>query len=319
MPYSHITPNQRVELSALLRTNLKRKDIARILNKDPSTISREVKRNSQNGVYDARTAKKKSAERRLKANQRFRKIERDDKLKRYLIRKIKKYWSPEQIAGRLKRECGKTIVCHETIYQFIYTAKPCLRKYLRCRKGKYRRRYGTKIREKIREEAKKIRIDSRPDIVDKRNRLGDWEGDTIKGKEKTMGILTHVERKSGYLAADKINHCLTEEIRRKTIRRFSKISRSKRHTITYDNGTEFSDYEFIARDLKVHIYFAYPYHSWERGTNENTNGLLRQFFPKKSYFANITKEQLNQAVRLINNRPRKRLCYLTPYEVFNQR
>lgn len=319
MSYSHITPNQRVELSALLRTNLKRKDIARILNKDPSTVSREVKRNSKDGIYDARTAKKKTIGRRLKANQRFRKIEKDDKLKKYIIDRLKNYWSPEQIAGRMKKEHGRTVVCHETIYGFVYSSRPDLRRYLRCRKGKYRRRYGTKIREKIREEAKKTRIDQRPDIVDKRERLGDWEGDTIRGKEKTISILTHVERKSGYLAADKLDQVLAETVREKTISRFSKFSKTKRYTITYDNGTEFSDYEFIGRDLKMQIYFAYPYHSWERGTNENTNGLLRQFFPKRSCFANITEEQLNKAVKLLNHRPRKRLCYLTPYEVFNQR
>ncbi|MDF1498054.1 MAG: IS30 family transposase [Patescibacteria group bacterium] len=207
----------------------------------------------------------------------------------------------------------------DSIYDFIYTERKDLVKYLRCQKGKYRRRYGTRIREKQREEAKKKRIDTRPEIVKTRERIGDWEGDTIVGKEKTIHILTHVERKSGMLFADKLEKATAELTREKTIKRFEKIPRKKKYTLTYDNGTTFASHQDTERKIKIGIYFAFPYHSWERGCNENANGLLRQFFPKKSSFANINQKDIDKAYRLINNRPRKRLNYLTPYEVFYEK
>jgi IS30 family transposase len=206
----------------------------------------------------------------------------------------------------------------DSIYKFIYAKEKGLIKYLRCQKGKYRRRYGTRIREKQREEMKKKRIDKRPEIVEKRERIGDWEGDTIIGKEKTVHILTHVERKSGLLLADKLERGTAELTKEKTIERFKAIPKNKKHTITYDNGATFFEYEMTEKKTGIGIYFAWPYHSWERGTNENCNGLLRQFFPKKSSFAIITQRQINEACSLINNRPRKRLGYLTPNEVFRQ-
>ena len=168
-------------------------------------------------------------------------------------------------------------------------------------------------------EDTKRRVDARPQIIERRKRIGDWEGDTVVGQEKTERILTHVERKSGILLADKISDMKAEVVRKTTVQRFQSVPASKRHTVTYDNGIEFAEYEFIERDANMTIYFAYPYHSWERGTNENTNGLLRQFFPKGSAFRNVTQKHIDQAVSLINNRPRKRHGYRTPLEVFNRK
>lgn len=321
MSYYHFKPEQRNELSALLRAGLKQKEIAKLLSKSPAAISQELKRNWTNNKisYDAGLAKKKTKERRITANQRFRKIENNKWLKNYLVKKTKKYWSPEQISGRLKRNWPNDKNRHigkDSIYKFIYAERKDLVKYLRCQKGKYRRRYGTRIREKQREALKKKRIDQRPAIVEKRERIGDWEGDTIVGEERTKQILTHVERKSGLLLADKLEHSTAEETKNKTIKRFSKIPKNKKHTTTYDNGTTFSEHEMTEKKTGIKIYFAWPYHSWERGTNENCNGLLRQFFPKKSSFAMITQEAIDEACGLINNRPRKRLGYLTPNEVF---
>ena len=177
---------------------------------------------------------------------------------------------------------------------------------------------GTRIREKQREKLKKRRIDTRPQIVEEKGRIGDWEGDTILGKDRQY-ILTHVERKSGLILADKLDVVTAEETRKKTIMRFKRIPREKKKTITYDNGSTFSQHELTERNTGFTIYFAYPYHSWERGCNENANGLLRQFFPKKMAFATITQKEIQKAVRLLNHRPRKRLNYKTPYEVFYQR
>ena len=165
---------------------------------------------------------------------------------------------------------------------------------------------------------KKRRIDERPAEVDLRLNVGHWEGDTILGKDK-QHILTHTERKSGLILADKLDLVTAQETRNKTISRFKKLPKEKKLTITYDNGSVFADYELTERETGFAIYFAYPYHSWERGCNENANGLLRQFFPKKTKFATITQEDVQKAVRLLNHRPRKRLNYSTPYEVFNQK
>lgn len=322
MSYYHFKSEQRNELSALLRADLKQKEIARLLNKSESAISQELARNKVDNKtgYDAKIAKEKTRARRISANQRFRKLENNEWLREYVVKRIKQFWSPEQISGRLRTEYpnDKTKrISKDSIYKFIHRQRPDLVKYLRCRKGRYRRRKGTRIREKQREEMKKRRIDERPAEVEKRDRIGDWEGDTIVGSDSPC-LLTHVERKSGILFADKLERGLAGLAKQKTIERFKKIPRSKKHTITYDNGTEFSEYEMTEKKTGIDIYFAYPYHSWERGANENANGLLRQFFPKKTSFAMITLEQIEKAVRLINNRPRKRHNYLTPAEVFCQ-
>jgi len=325
MSYKHFTPDQRNELSALLRVSLKKKDIAKVLRKHRSSVWRELKRNpsgQEKRRYNARKAKKLTKARRVKANFRFRKLENNKWLRGYVLKKIKKYWSPEQIAGRLKRQyplAREKRIGKDSIYRFIYEKRPDLVKCLRCQKGKYRRRYGTRIREKQREELKKRRIDARPQIVELKQRIGDWEGDTVVGKDKKPAILTHAERKSGLLLADKLERATKEATKEKTVARFKKVPKNKKHTATYDNGSEFWDYELMERETGMTVYFAYPYHSWERGCNENANGLLRQFFPKKSLFAIITQEQIQKAVSLINHRPRKRHDYLTPYEVFYEK
>ena len=317
MSYKQITPKNRNEISVLLRAGLKQKDIAEMLGKNPSSISRELKRNKTKRCYHAGIAKQKTMKRRVTANHRFRKIENNLWLQDYIKQKLKMYWSPEQIAGRLKTDYGKTIVTHPVIYGYVHLKIPKFKKYLRCKKGKYRRRYGTRIREKLRDSQKKRSIETRPEIVEQRTTIGHWEGDTVVGKKgEKDAILTYTERKSGYLKANKLSNRTADEIRKASKESFDNIPHYKRKTLTLDNGVEFTDHEFIERDSKITIYFAHPYSSWERGTNENTNGLLRQFFPKKQSFKNITQRDILRAVRLINNRPRKRLNYLTPNEVF---
>jgi len=303
-------------LSALHRKGFTQAEIARELSVNQSSISRELRRNSTtNRIYHAGNATRKYHQRKQIANQPRKRIENDPWLEEYIYQKLKKYWSPEEIAGRLRKN-NNVVVCHETIYKYIYNEKSEWKRYLRQKKGKYRRRYGRKILVKQREEAKKRRINTRPAVVEERSRIGDWEGDTIIGGEKTQRILTHVERKSGYLLTDKLDKVTSEIVRKVTAKRFRSVPRTKRYTITYDNGSEFSDHEMIEKETKTTVYFAHPYCSSERGTNENTNGLLRQFFPKKSLFQGITTNKLKRVTKLINHRPRKRLGYLTPHEVF---
>lgn len=322
MSYNHFKPFQRNELSAFLRSGLTQKKAAELLGKTASAVCQELKRNPANTIigYDAGIAKINTKQRRVIANHRFKKIENNEWLRNYVLKKIEKYWSPEQISGRLKTKWADDKNKHigkDSIYKFIYDERKDLVKYLRCQKGKYRRRYGTKIREKQREELKKRRIDKRPEIVEKRERIGDWEGDTIVGADN-QHILTHVDRKSGKLLGDKLERGTAELTKIKTIERFRMIPENKKHTATYDNGSTFAEHEMTEKITGMEIYFAWPYHSWERGTNENCNGLLRQFFPKKSAFAMITQKRIDEVCDLINNRPRKRLNYLTPNEVFHR-
>jgi len=256
--------------------------------------------------------------RRKAAKKANRKIENDTELRRYIVSKIRKYWSPEQIAGRLKKMCGGfPIISHETIYKFIYMEKPKLIKYLRHQKCKYRKRRGSRARMELCRAMKIKRIEERSIVVEERSRIGDWENDTVIGKEKVQRALTYVERKSGYGMADKLDVVTAEIVHKKEVARFKKIPKKKRLTVTRDNGSEFGDYDStLEKKTGMNVYRANAYHSWERGTNENWNGLFRQFFPKGMCFATVTQYQIDKAVKLLNDRPRKRHNYSTPREVF---
>jgi len=331
--YTQLTKEERISLSSLSKSGkFNQTQIALQLGKSKSTISREITRNKDpvSGCYNYSVAHKQAKERKSVANKLRSKIVLNGELEEYILKNLEISWSPQQIAGRLKIELNcnksnslglKTTLSHQTIYDFIYVIRPEWKKYLRIIgvKGKYRRKYGTKIREKLREESMKKRIDTRPEIINSRSRLGDWEGDTIVGAEKTIHILTHVDRKSGYLLADKAELATAEEIQRLTLKVFKNIPKTKLNSITYDNGVQFNKHQDTEQKLKKPIYFAFPYHCWERGTNENTNGLIRKYYPKKTPFKNITQRDLDKVVKLINNRPRKRLNYLTPFEVFRKR
>lgn len=354
MAYKHLTKDERTTISAFNKAGWTQTQIASEMGINQATISRELSRNSvscctsNQSIYNPTTAHKQSKQRRIKINKtQLIKITRGSKLWEYIVNKMTiDNWSPEQIAGRLKKDWedwGKGVngfdpktrpehqVCHETIYKWLYDLasnkddpnykndlelKNQLTLTLRYNKGKYRRRHGTRQRRKECEAIKKNRIDTRPSEVETRERIGDWEGDTIVGGEKDKHILTHVERRSGYLLADKLEQATAQQTQIATLARFRLLPEDKKHSITYDNGVQFSLHQGTEQKSGIPIFFAYPYHSWERGTNENTNGLLRQYYPKGSLFSHITQPQLDQVVNLINNRPRKRLNYLTPREVF---
>lgn len=320
MSHTQFTRDTRVELAAFLNAGKSRADCARILGMHRGSIRREIRHNKDpDGVYRGGHAHRRALARRKKAKQPERKIENDRKLRRHIVRKIKLLWSPEQIAGRLKRVVGQSVVCHETIYAFVYTRRPDLTHYLRHRKNKYRKKRGSWARMERGKAMKIRRITERPSVVETRERIGDWEGDTVVGKEKTQRILTYVERKSGLGMAEKLDVVSAEIVEQATERQFARLPHQTMQTLTRDNGSEFGDFD---RDLEyrtgMEVYRATPYHSWERGTNENWNGLLRQFFPKGTLFATITNDQVQHAVRMLNNRPRKRLGYRTPREAFRE-
>jgi IS30 family transposase len=318
MSHIQFTRDSRVELAILLNARKNQTECARILGMHRVSVCSEIKNNKgDDGIYRGSHAHKKALGRRKKVKEKFKKLNVDKKLRAYVIRKIKLFWSPEQIAGRLKRINNKTVICHETIYNFIYEERKDLVYCLRHQKSKYRRKRGTHARNAFNVSLKVRRIQERPEVVDMRTRIGDWENDTVIGKEKKQRILTSVERKSGFGLASKLSVVTAEIVHDKEIELFKNIPRNKRHTMTRDNGVEFGDYD-RALELKTNIkvYRATPYHSWERGSNENWNGLLRQYFPKGMYFDIITQVQITKAVRALNNRPRKRHNYSTPREEF---
>lgn len=317
--HTHLTIDDRRVVATLVLAGHGQAEIARQVGKDQSSISREIRRNRYSDQrYLAGYAENQAQKRRKVANQCGRKLGVDQELTGYVIRKLHRYWSPEQIAGRIKRLHKSYSIRHTAIYAWIYQQRPDLVQYLRFHHNRYRRQYGTRQREAARKaEEKKRSIDTRPLEIESRATLGHWEGDTVVGSEQTTRILTHVERKSGYLLAQKLNRVSAELTRETTTRALGSLPSQLIQSITYDNGVEFSEYELLERELNAPVYFAHPYHSWERGTNENTNGLLRQFFPKRTAFGTITTEQLDQVVEIINHRPRKRLNYQTPSEILS--
>ncbi len=307
-------------MATLLRADHTPKECAEQLGMDKSSVTREMRRNrDKDGIYRGARAHKKHLARRKHAKARSKKIVHDVELQHYIMQRLCKRDSPEQIAGKMRLKNRKHSVSHETIYQWIRDEEPALKRHLRRigTKGKYRRRWGTKQREKEREEAKIKRIDTRPPMVEMRERLGDYEGDTIVGKDKTKRLLTNVDRMSGYGMIDKLDKVRMETVHETLKNRFERIPKSKRHTYTYDNGTELGKEDGeLEKKIGMEVYRAYPYHSWERGSNENYNGLVRDFFPKGTDFATVSVQEIRRVERILNNRPRKRLGYLTPYEVF---
>jgi IS30 family transposase len=319
MSHHHLTREQRSELGALKAAGLKQCEIATQLGVHPSTISRELRRcqTRNKSGYHAATAALLARQRRARANGLRRKLICDPKLRRYVAAKLRLDWSPEQICGRLARQ-GKARLCHETIYAWIYRDEPHLKGHLRHGGTHYRRRRGTNKRWYEREKRRRRWIDDRPGIVAARLRLGDWEGDTVVGTDQKSRLLTYTERKSGYELAATLSRATFPELSDKTVQLFANLPTKKKQTLTLDNGREFNQFEYIEATTGLIIYFCHPYRSWERGTNENTNGLLRQYFPKKTSLEFVTQAELDRAVARLNTRPRKRLGYRTPAEVFRE-
>jgi IS30 family transposase len=314
----HLTQTERIELSLLLRLGHSQRNAALMLGVSPSTICRELSRNTRtSGTYHAAHARLAAKGRRSSANGLRTKLLASPKLALAVERKLIRNDSPEQIAGWLRSSGAKLRVAVQTIYDWVYLHARHLIVHLHCRKGKYRRTRENGLRKAFRDKQKEgRRIDQRPAHVGLRNRYGHWEGDTVVGKGHSGCIATFVERRSGYLLAVKLERGTAAAFAAAVYKCFTAVPAQYCKTLTLDNGTEMSNYEQIEHQNQLQVYFAQPYHSWERGTNENTNGLLRFYFPKQMSFAHLTQEQLDLAVKQLNTRPRKRLDYRTPTEVF---
>ena len=316
MSCPHLNRDDRIRLDVLLRSGLSIKDCAKGIGFSRQTVNDEIKRLGGRKRYNPYFANRKAKEKRHIANQCHRKFSSDNWHTRITIRLLGVGWSPEQIVGRIKLEQFKKPFCLATIYNNANKDKE-LSKLLPRKHNKYRRRKNGNDRKNQREELSNTKsIEIRSKDIELRTELGHWEGDTIIGKERKARILAHVERKTGYLVADLLKEVSSLLVRQNTVKAFEKLPKDKVKTFTYDRGREFLDFEFVERELGVNTYFANPYHSWERGTSENTNGLIRRYFPKGTYFSNIKKEQLKQVVEQINHKPRKRLGYRSPYEEF---
>jgi len=319
MSYIHFTEKELYSIEVYLNEWFKPYKIAYKLNRNPSSVYKLLDKYSKpDWTFDAKYCiqQKKQIKAYNNSKNKTKKISKE--LENYILEKIKYYWSPEQISWRIKykpEELGTwEYIWKDTIYKFIYTHyTELVKKYFRRKGKKYISHRWNKY-----QIMDRIMIDKRPEIVDKRKRIWDWEWDTIVWKRwvSKYCLLTHVERKTWYLLCSKIPDKSWNSVLEATINLFKNIPPDKKLTETFDNGREFSEHWLIKYYTWMNIYFARPYHSWERWTNENTNWLIRQFFPKWTIFSKINNNYLKEVINLINNRPRKRLWFKTPYECF---
>ena len=308
--YTQLTQAERYQMYILKQAGHHRSRIAGMLGRHPSTIGRELRRNQGLRGYRPQQAHTRAVARRNdKARSRV-----DGRVWQQVDALIREEWSPEQVGCRLELEQGIRL-SHEWIYQYIYADKRSggdLYRSLRCQKPR-RKRYGAYDRRGI--IPNQVSIDQRPAIVAARRRVGDWEGDTVIGKGHRGALVTLVERKSRYTVIRAVLRKTAEAVRTAVTEGLTP-HKAQVHTLTYDNGREFADHAGMAYDLATKIYFAHPYASWERGLNENTNGLIRQYFPKHRDLTTVTNAEITHAMHQLNHRPRKCLGFRTPYEIF---
>ena len=308
----HINQEQRYQIATLKKIGYSNGKIANEIGVHKSSIGRELKRNGHKRSYNGARAHLYSDDRQ---RDKPRKKVFTFEMNKFLIEKLEKKWSPEQIKGRCDKE-GIPMVCHETLYQIIWRDKAkggILWKNLRHGHKKYRKRYGSKdLRGKI---PNRVSIDKRPEVVNKRERIGDWEIDTIIGKNHQGAILTATERKTQFVLMSKLKSTSVKHSNPEIINMLAPY-KDKVLTITSDNGFEFFGHEYIAKKLEADYFFANPYHSWERGLNEYQNKLIRQYIPKKTNFNEVDQAQVLHCQNDLNKRPRKKLGYCTPNEVF---
>ena len=328
MQYRHLSILEREKIQELLWQKVSIREIARVLGRSPSSINREINRNIPlQCKYTPRVANERALKKRKCRGRKLRL--KSFFIRRYVIDHLKLGYSPEQISGRLHLEYPKYQISHEAIYQYIYNQARReghegrmkfgyhdLRVYLK-RRHKQRQKKGMRKYQRIFKH-KGISIEERPKAVEKRKTIGHWEGDSVVSRKSKFGLNTLVERKTGLVLISKIQNGTSVITANTVINRLKKLPLKTVKTLTTDNGTENFEYEKIQEELEISCYFAHPYCSGERGTNENTNGLIRWYFPKGTDFATISNDDIQAVEIALNNRPRKRLGWKTPLEVFNE-
>ena len=316
MSYKHLSLEERHYIEVSMKNERTLSEIGKELGRSQSTITRENARNKGLRGYrhhQADCMANKRHEIKLKA------IKLTPEIVDMIEGYIRQDWSPEQIAGRLEKE-GIIKLHHETIYQYILSDKRSggdLYTHLRHQNKTYRKRYGSAHPRNRSGIPNRTDIDDRPEVVNKRERVGDWEADTMIGKSHKGVFVTLDERKSKLRLALPVSSKKARDVTDAMLSLFSPVKHVV-NTITFDNGKEFAYHEEVANAIQCKTYFAKPYHSWERGQNENANGLLRQYFPKSMELIDVTKRQVLDAVHKLNSRPRKCLGFKTPYEVFEE-
>jgi len=314
--YKQLTEDDRIEIYAMMQAGFKQTHMAQRLEVATSTISRELGRNTGQRGYRPKQAHRNTLHRRHHARKA---VKMTPETRSYIEEKLREDFSPEQIAATMKRDpnwIGST-VSHERIYQHLWQDKAVggtLYQQLRIAgHKKKRKRYGKRdSRGKI---PNRVGIEHRPKLVDRKKRIGDWEADTVIGKYHKGALVTLVERKSKFTVIGHVVRNTADAVGQQIVQRL-RPHKARVHTLTADNGREFAGHQCLAQKLQTDVYFAQPYHSWERGLNENTNGLIRQYFPKGTDLRNISEQQLRFVMDRLNHRPRKTLGFKTPHEVF---
>ena len=317
--YRQLTEEDRIEIYAMKQAGKEQKMMAAKLALHPSTISRELRRNTGLRGYRPKQAQQKALHRRFTARKA---VKMTPETIDYIECKLAEKHSPEQISERMKLDPGwqGPAVSHERIYQHIWQDKAgggLLYKHLRIG-GTKQRRKRRNSRDRRGTIKNRVGIEERPDIVERKIRIGDWEGDTVVGKNHQGALVTLVDRKSKLTLIGKVDRYTAEAVE-KTIISLMELLPRRNYTLTVDNGKEFASHESVAETLRIKVYFADPYSAWQRGLNENTNGLIRQYVPKGSDVRPLTDEQVQHIMDRLNNRPRKSLGFLTPNEVFYER
>jgi transposase, IS30 family len=314
---SHLTLQEREIIAQMHHDHWKQREIAERLKRDPGTISRELSRNrSRNGYWASKA--QAMADARRSQRPRTCKMEQPE-VSRYVRERLRHYWSPDEIAGRSRRDFPhdpRRRISRQTIYTWLHVQQAAGAQWYR-----YLRRLGHP-RNPLEKRGKLpacISIEGRPATVDRRMRYGDWEGDTVVGRWRHGGAVTIVDRKSGYLLLGKIPDRQATTVREAIVELFHPLPSSLRRTLTLDNGKEFAEHERLSQEAALDVYFAKPYCAWQRGTNENTNGLVRQFFPKGTDLVHEPVQRFEKVQHLLNNRPRRRLGYRTPLEILSSR
>ena len=316
--YKQLSQEEREHIAHLFSEGDSLVDIAKALDRNKSTISRELTRNSASEYrrYTPCRAHARACERKTTANTHERL--KNDFIRQYVKDGLKQGWSPEQIAGRIRIDHPGYSVNHEAIYQYIYHPQnPQRLEMINLLRRAHKKRRNKSIGRKVRKTKipNRIPIDARPKSVENRNRYGHWEGDSMVSRKSKAALNTLAERKSRLVLITKLSRKGAVETNKAVISRLKKLPAGGRQTLTLDNGTENTKHEQISSRLGIKCFFAHPYASWERGTNENLNGLIRWYLPKGTDFSKITQEQIAQIEYLLNSRPRKCLGYKTPLEV----
>jgi IS30 family transposase len=308
----HFTLEEREVISQMWSQGASRREIGKFLGRDATSVGREIRRNRCGGHYWASQAHELARRRRCQARAKSAKMKRPE-IATYVHQKLRSGWSPEQIAGRMPLDFSdnpRMRISHQAIYNWI-KHDDHVRRWL-----PYLRRYRLTPRHRRSSTQATRSVRNRPDVINRRERFGDWEGDTIVGpRDGGPVLLSMVERRSGYLELCWVADAKSATVTRSIVNHMGSYPADLRHSVTFDNGSEFSQASTLEEKLQLSVYFADPHSPYQRGTNENTNGLVRQYFPKGTSFRDVSRYKVSQAKDLLNHRPRKRHGFLTPHEV----